>query len=68
MELTKTLSKLLDTFFHLPTLVVMGVIAGIILWQLYDFGLNLGNSFVRLNSNRGGITLYWAEGCCELDW
>ena len=67
-KLQKTLDKLLDTFFHLPTLVVIAIIVGVGLWQLYDFGFNLGNTFIRLTSNRGSITLHWADGCCELDW
>jgi hypothetical protein len=62
------LDKLLDTFFHLPTLVVIAVITLVMLWQLYDFDFNLGNDFVRLSSNRGNITLHWTDGCCELDW
>ncbi|MBI1878499.1 MAG: hypothetical protein HYR94_09780 [Chloroflexi bacterium] len=67
-KLQTTLDKLLDTFFHLPTLVVIAVIAGAALWQLYDFGLNLDHTFIRLSSNRGSITLHWTDGCCELDW
>ena len=62
------LDKWLDSFFHLPTLVVIAIVTGVIMWQLYDFGLNLGDRFIRLNSNRGSITLHWADGCCEVDW
>jgi hypothetical protein len=59
---------MLDTFFHLPTLVVMAVLALIIFWQIYGIDFNLGDGFVRLSSNRGSITLHWTGGCCELDW
>jgi hypothetical protein len=62
------LDKLLDTFFHLPTLVVIAIITLVILRQVYDFNFNLGNDFVRLSSNRGNITLHWTDGCCELNW
>lgn len=58
----------LDTFFHLPTLLVMAVVALVILWQIYGVGLNLGNSFIRLSSNQGSLILNWRDGCCELDW
>jgi hypothetical protein len=62
------LSKALDTFFHLPTLMVIALITLMALWQIYDIGLNLGDGFVRVNSNQGNLTLSWREGCCELDW
>jgi hypothetical protein len=62
------LNKLLDTFFHLPTLMTLAIITLVIFWQIYGIGLNWGNKFIRLNSNRGSITLHWMNGCCELDW
>lgn len=62
------LDKLLDTFFHLPTLIVLAVIALVVLWQIYGLDFNLGDGFVRLSSYRGGITVHWVNGCCELLW
>jgi|GEM_PF-6333077 len=62
------LEKLLDTFFHLPTLVVMAVLALVVLWHIYGLGFNLGDGFVRLSSNRGSVTVHWVNGCCELLW
>lgn len=62
------LDETLDTFFHLPTLLVTAIIALIILWQIYGVGLNLGNNFIRVSSNQGSLILSWRDGCCELDW
>lgn len=62
------LDKILDTFFHLPTLVTIALFTAVLLWQLYDIGFNVTASFIRLNSNRGHVTLYWANGCCDLEW
>lgn len=64
----KSLEQTLDTFFHLPTLIVLAVIALAVLWQIYGLGLNVGDGFVRLSSNRGGITVHWVNGCCDLLW
>lgn len=63
-----SLDKLLDTCFHLPTLAFIAVITMVVLGQVYDFSFNLGGDFVRLNSNRGDITLHWTDGCCEVNW
>ena len=67
-ELQDSLNKLLDTFFHLPTLIIIAVVILGILWQIYGVGLNLGDGFIRLNSSQGSITLHWIGGCCELEW
>ena len=67
-ELDTLLNNILDTFFHLPTLIVFAVLGIIILWMVYDVGLDFGDDFIRLNSNRGNINLYWGNGCCELVW
>jgi hypothetical protein len=48
--------------------MVIALITLMALWQIYDIGLNLGDGFVRVNSNQGNLTLSWREGCCELDW
>ena len=66
--LEAVLNKFLDTFFHLPTLVTIALMAVIILWRVGDAGLYLGQGFVRLHTNQGNMTLYWTEGCCDLDW
>ena len=66
-EFEALLNKILDTFFHLPTLIVLAVICIIVLWTVYDVGLDFGDNFIRLNSNRGNVNLYWGNGCCELD-
>jgi hypothetical protein len=60
--------RFLDTFFHLPTLLTVALVCLIVLWQLYDFGFDFGQGFIRLNSNQGNVTLYWLNGCCDLDW
>ena len=60
--------RFLDTFFHLPTLLAVALVCLIVLWQLCDFGFDFGQGFVRLNSNQGNVTLYWVNGCCDLDW
>ncbi len=67
-KLQRSLDKMLDTFFHLPTLIVMAIIALAVLWQIYGIGLNLGNGFLRIDSKQGSITLHWADGCCEVNW
>jgi hypothetical protein len=68
IKVRNALDQALDTFFHLPTLVMFALITGILLWQVYDLGLNVTASFIRLNSNRGQVILYWANGCCDLKW
>jgi hypothetical protein len=60
--------QLLDTFFHLPTLLVAAIVAVLIVWQVYDFSLNVGSGFIRLDSNQGSTAIYWQNGCCYLDW
>ena len=64
----QSLDEVLDTFFHLPTLITIAVIGGLIVWNLYDLGLDYGNGFIRFNSNQGHLNLYWINGCCDLDW
>ena len=66
-QLDALLNKILNTFFHLPTLVVLAVVCIIVLWKAYDVGFDIGEDFIRLNSNQGNINLYWGNGCCELD-
>jgi len=62
------LDQFLDTFFHLPTLLVIALATLVMVWGMYDIGFNFGSGFVQLNSNQGQITLYWANGCCDLEW
>ena len=66
-EFEDLVNKILDTFFHLPTLIVLATICIIVLWTVFDVSLDFGNDFIRLNSNRGNVNLYWGNGCCELD-
>lgn len=68
IKVRNILDQALDTFFHLPTLVMFALIAIILLWQVYDLGLNVTASFIQLNSNRGQVMLHWANGCCDLEW
>jgi hypothetical protein len=68
MKQQTSLAKLLDTFFHLPTLVAIALICVVLLWQLYDIGVGVSSQFIRLNSNHGNIILYWGEGCCQIGW
>ena len=65
---TELLDHLLDTFFHLPTLLALAIISVVILWQVTDAGLHLGPGYLRLNTNQGNMTLDWSAGCCDLDW
>ncbi|MCP4683795.1 MAG: hypothetical protein GY864_15820 [Desulfobacterales bacterium] len=60
--------KFLDTFFHLPTLVTIALMSLVIVWQIYEVDFDMGNGFIRLNSNQGNVTLYWHNGCCDLEW
>jgi hypothetical protein len=62
------LDRLLDTFFHLPTLIVLALLAVIIVWQMYQVELDVGAGFIRLKTNQGNITLHWQTGCCHLEW
>jgi hypothetical protein len=62
------IDNVLDTFFHLPTLITVALVAVVIVWQMYQFSLDLGDGFVRLESIQGDITLLWQTGCCQLDW
>jgi hypothetical protein len=62
------LNKFLDTFFHLPTLITVALVALLLFWQLADIGVYLGQGFMRLNTNQGNLTLEWRDGCCSLDW
>ncbi len=62
------LDKILDTFFHLPTLITIALICMGMVWGLYDISFDFGNGFIRFNSNAGNINLYWINGCCTLNW
>lgn len=62
------LGMFLDTFFHLPTLVIIALISLIIIWKAWDASLYIGSDLVRLQTNQGSVTLDWADGCCDLDW
>ena len=68
VEIQAVLDKILDTFFHLPTLITMALIGIVMVWSLYNIGLEVGDGFIRFNSNVGNINLYWINGCCNLDW
>jgi hypothetical protein len=46
----------------------MAVISIIILWQVTDAGLHAGEGYIRLNTNRGNMTLDWSDGCCDINW
>jgi predicted small integral membrane protein len=67
-EFQDALGKFLDTFFHLPTLIIIALIAVTVVWRMYETSLNFGNGFIRLNTNRGDVSLYWQNGYCHLDW
>jgi hypothetical protein len=67
-KLSGLLSKFLDTFFHLPTLITLALIAVVMLWRIVDADLHIGQGYIRLHTNRGNMTLDWADGCCDLDW
>lgn len=58
----------MGTFFHLPTLITVALVAIVIVWQMYQFSLDLGDGFIRLESIQGDITLLWQTGCCQLEW
>ena len=62
------IKEILDIFFHLPTLITVALVAVVIVWQMYQFSLNLGDGFIRLESIQGDITLLWQTGCCQLEW
>ena len=62
------LDQFLDTFFHLPTLITVALVALVIVWQMYQINLELGDGFIRLESIQGNITLLWQSGCCQLHW
>lgn len=61
------LDKFFDTFFHLPTLFILALLAIAAVWWFYDIGFDVGQGFVRLTSNRGNLGLYWLNGCCDLN-
>ena len=62
------IEDVLDTFFHLPTLITVALVAIVLVWQMYQFSLDLGDGFIRLESIQGDITLLWHSGCCQLEW
>jgi hypothetical protein len=62
------LDQVLDTFFHLPTLITSALVAIVIVWQMYQIQIDFGNGFIRLESIQGDLTLLWQTGCCQLDW
>lgn len=62
------LDDVLDTWLHLPTMIALSIITVILMWQLYAVSLSVGEGFVRLDSNRGNLTLFWHNGCCQLDY
>jgi hypothetical protein len=65
--LTKFLA-FLHHFLHLPTLVTLALAGVIVIWMLYEMNFDWGDGFIRLNTNRGSINLYWFDGCCDLSW
>lgn len=67
-EFRAKLNGLLDTFFHLPTMVIIAIVSLLIVGQIYQVSINLGRGFVRLTSNQGNLTFYWEPDCCRLDW
>jgi hypothetical protein len=60
--------KILDYFFHLPTLITIAMFGIVLIWTVYDIGFSAGNGFFRLNSNQGNMSIYWVHGCCDIDW
>jgi len=62
------LNKILNTCFHLPTLITFALLAMVVVWHLYDTSLYFGPGFLRLYTNQGSVTLDWRAGCCALDW
>ena len=64
----ESLNKYLDYLFHLPTLVTVALISLVLVWILFDVGLDAGEGFIRFTTNQGNINLYWIHGCCDLDW
>ena len=67
-KLENIINTALANFFHLPTFLALAFVAVIVVWRIYDVGLDFGDGFFRLYSNRGNINLIWLDGCCELDW
>lgn len=68
IQFKRFLDDFLDNWFHLPTLIILAVIGLAVVWWLYDFNLDLGSGFIRLNTNQGNLNLYWSNGCCDLSW
>lgn len=62
------LELILETFFHLPTLLVGAMVAVVVVWQMVGLDFNLGDGFIRVNSSQGSVMIHWDEGCCELNW
>ena len=62
------IEQILDSFFHLPTLITVALVTIAIVWQMYQISLDLGDGFIRLESIQGDITLLWQTGCCQLEW
>jgi len=60
--------NLLGYAFHLPTLLVVAIIGVVLVWQLYDIGLAIGQGFLRLYTNHGNLSIYWHHGCCDINW
>ena len=58
----------LEYLFHLPTLLTIALLATVLVWQLYDVGFALGEGYLRVNTNRGKLAIYWMNGCCDIDW
>ncbi|MFN8459653.1 MAG: hypothetical protein U0401_34245 [Anaerolineae bacterium] len=68
VESESWLEQMLDTCFHLPTLLVGAVAAALLVWQMFGLGFNLGDGFLKVNSSQGSVMIHWDEGCCELNW
>jgi hypothetical protein len=65
-ELETFIEKVIDTFFHLPTLLIMTLLSLIVLWIAFDMQLEIGQGFARLSTNQGTINLFWIRGCCQI--
>lgn len=60
------IEKIADTFFHLPTLLIMALLSLIVVWVVFDMRLAIGEGFAQLSTNQGTINLFWVHGCCQI--
>ena len=66
IEVETFIEKIVDTFFHLPTLLIMTLLSLAVLWIVFDMRLEVGQGFAQLSTNQGTINLFWIHGCCQI--